>query len=199
MSISEPLSEQMDLEWNEAVKLFKQGDLSSSLKLFKRIEEKGSLAALVEIGNIYELGGEGVQKDFITARYWYERAYNEANSKRAILALGRIYYIGNGVERDHKKAFEYFSLLKDQDEAGAHFILGVMNQFAQGTELNVEEAYRHYKTASKLGHVLSQKHLARMMLSRKCYIKGTLLLIKSTLHIFLIAIKNPTDRRLTVN
>ncbi len=185
-----------EIRWKNAIYAFRDGDYAGALFLFKKLAQEGSLPALVEVGNIYELGGNGVDQDYIEAKKWYERSVNEIDDSKAYLALGRLYYAGHGVEQDFNKAFFYFSKL--ENEPGALYILGRMYEYGEGTNKDLKLALSYYKKASELGHALALKDYGLLTIKQGRYLKGFFTWMKACIIIFKIVLLNPDDRRLKV-
>lgn len=120
---------------------------------------EGEPAALVEIGNIYELGGNGVEQDYKQAMHWYQRSFNEANDVHGCLGLARLYYLGLGTPVDYAKAFDYYSLLEPNNHPLAMFQLGQMYYLGQGVEPDLEKAAYYYQRAADQGHLYALRFM----------------------------------------
>lgn len=69
---------------------------------------QGNAMAQFELGLRYNLGN-GVPKDYATARQWYEKAAAQGNV-HAQSFLGFLYYDGNGVPQDYVRAYMWHNL-----------------------------------------------------------------------------------------
>jgi len=63
-----------------------------------------------------------------------------------------MYYSGEGVEMDKRKAFNYFELAADQGNPHAQFNLGIMYYSGEGVEMDKRKAFNYYKLAADHGH-----------------------------------------------
>ena len=188
-----------DSEWNRALDAFNSGDFAGALFLFKKMEKEGSLDAIAEIGNIYELGGGGVRQDFVEAKKWYTKAAHLANDVYAYLGLGRLYYFGKGVSQDYGKALFYFSRLKDCEIPGALFALGRMYLLGQGTKQDLLVARIYFERAGGLGHVVAKRDIGIVDIKQGRYFSGLFRFIIGALAILKVALHNPRDRRLLIS
>lgn len=148
-----------DAKWSFAVRSFRAGDKSAALTLFKSLAREGEYAAFREIGNIYEIGGNGVEQDYKQAMHWYQRSFNEANDVQGSLALARLYYLGRGTDVDYEKAFTYYSVLEKNDHPLAMFQLGQMYYLGQGVDQDFNKASYYYQRSVDQGHLYALKFL----------------------------------------
>lgn len=144
---------QKDLEWDKAVSAFREGDKAGALFIFKKMAHQGRAEACAEIGNIYELGGHGVDQDYALAREWYEKAIQRTDDPLAYLALGYMYFTGRGVSENLGTAYYYFSQLEHDANPNALFALGYMNEFGFGVPMNKNAALNFYQSAIDNGHI----------------------------------------------
>ena len=186
-----------DEPWENAVGVFRKGDKAGALFLFKRLANEGCAPALVEIGNIYEQGGGGVEQDFDEAIKWYLRAVEVLDDPQAHMGLGRIYLLHAGSEKDYANAYYHFSLLVDEGEMGALYALGHLFEFGLGVPKDEQKAIDFYQGASDLGHILSQRNLARILM-KSSFAKGVSVWLKACYLIFKIGLKNRSDKRLSI-
>ena len=84
-----------------------RGLFAQAYSLWKPLSDKGDVRATYDLGKMYARG-DGVQKDFVTARSYFELAAAK-DFGPALLALGKMYYYGDGTTRDYTKAYDYFS------------------------------------------------------------------------------------------
>ncbi len=184
-------------DWQKAVDSFNQGDLIGALYVFKKISRTRP-TALVEIGNIYELGGGGVEQNFVEACKWYEKSVEELNDPKAHMGLGRLYFYGHGVHRNYDKALYHFGLLASEGERGALYALGLMSQYGLGIEINNSCAANYYRRAADLGHLLALRQLALLNFKQGHYISGAISWIKSSFMIFKAVMKDEEDPRVRI-
>lgn len=182
-----------DEKWTEAVELFRKGDKSGALFRFKRLAYEGCSPALVEIGNIYEIGGGGIEKDIDKARQWYINSVETIDDPRAHLALGRIYYRTT----DYRSAFYHLSILENRRDPGAMFGLALLYDFGLGVNQDHNKAAKYYRIASDKGHILALKNLSIIKM-KKSFPSGVFLWVKACLKIWKTGLRNPYDRRLGI-
>lgn len=82
------------------------GRAAEGIALLRREAEAGSTAAMVVLGRAYYNGQAGGGRDYARARYWWEKAGNNA---AALYDLGVLYMYGRGVKSDWGRAEVYFS------------------------------------------------------------------------------------------
>jgi len=177
--------------------MFRSGDRVGSLFIFQRLAKEGCSPALVEIGNIYEQGGGGVEKDIATAIKWYQRSVEVIDDPKAHLGLGRLYLQYGKTDGDYSNALYHLSLLENTEEMGAFFGLGIIHELGLGIARDTNAAIRYYQRACELGHVLAEKNLSRIMIKSGHFL-GIIAWLKSCWKIARIVFKNPNDRRLSL-
>lgn len=79
-----------------------------------------------------------------------------AGDAKAQNQIGDAYYMGNGVAKDHKKAFEWYSKAYQQGHLDATDSLALMYGNGQYVQYNILQAEKLYKTAASQGHAASQ-------------------------------------------
>ncbi|MCB1662202.1 MAG: tetratricopeptide repeat protein [Pseudomonadales bacterium] len=186
-----------DEKWHEAVGMFRSGDRAGALFLFQRLAKEGCSPALVEIGNIYEQGGGGIERDVDKAIEWYSRSVKVLDDPKAHLGLGRLYLQCGKTDDDYFNAYHHFSLLESTQEMGAFYGLGVIHDLGLGVSRDTVVAVRYYQQACQLGHVLAARNLARITLKSNPF-KGIVLWLISCWKIWRLALKNPSDPRLSI-
>jgi TPR repeat protein len=86
---------------------YSKGDYPKALDHFRAAAIAGDPDAMYYTGVMYSQA-EGVAKpNMAEALRWYERAAARDQPK-ALLTMGRLYVVGDGVERDTRKALEMF-------------------------------------------------------------------------------------------
>jgi TPR repeat protein len=179
-----------------AMSALKAGDFSSARAQFEVLASTGSKQALLALGNIYEQGGGGVHKDITAAKHWYERAFSEANSIAAALALGRLHYVGIDGAVDYKKAHFYLSKLENENEPLAHYFLGIMSEMGKGTPCDMGKARIFYRRASASKHIFARKNLGVLEIRRGSVCLGVLLWASAFIQGVWLSLINPYDTRM---
>jgi len=77
----------------------------------------------------------------------------------ALCDLGSMYEYGEGVEKNHTKAVDYYMQAAEKGFAGAQCNLGYMYNNGRGVKLDREKAVEYYKRASDQNHVRAQYNL----------------------------------------
>ncbi|MDE0151684.1 MAG: trypsin-like peptidase domain-containing protein [Bdellovibrionales bacterium] len=116
---------------------------------------------MFQIGGRYHLG-EGVEKDYKKAIYWYEKSASKGNVG-AQFALGVLYLESKELtRRDYRKAFYWFKRSADQGYAGAQYFLGGMYYRGEGVVKDYKKALYWYKKSAKQGDANAQLFLGWM-------------------------------------
>ena len=124
--------------------------------LHKRVEVDDTDAILI-LGNFYYDGEDGFPQDYGKALELFVRA-GELGCAKAYCSVGYAYSIGEGVERDEKKAKHYYKLAAMGGDVDARCNLG-NNKLRTG---NMKRALKHYMIAAEGGHNNSLKQIQRL-------------------------------------
>ena len=182
--------------WNEAVDAHRNNDKKAALFLLRSLANDGELASYREIANIYDIGGGGIERDYVEAMKWYKKALDEADDAWGAYGLGRIYYQGNGVDVDYEKAAHYFELAANSELTIADLMLGRMYLYGFGVEKSLKNAKFHLQKAAADGNVYAIKNLSAAEFKSGNIFKGIFLNIKGVLLHAVILLKNKRDTRL---
>ena len=139
-------------------------EASSDEEKVRRLEklvETGNVVAIFQQGNNYAIGSHGLQQDRVKAAELYLKA-GELGCAEAYCKLGCLYTIGQGVERDGKKAKHYYELAAMMGDADARYALGRL----EGVAGNAQRAQKHYMIAARAGCKESLKKV------KEGYMKG---------------------------
>ncbi|MDR1678270.1 MAG: sel1 repeat family protein [Prevotellaceae bacterium] len=82
---------------------------------------------MFHLGVIYQLGFNGVSQDLSEAKKWYEAAARKKNAD-AQNALGNMYYLGIGTEKNYNEAAQLYKKAKKKNKY-AQYSLGLMYYF----------------------------------------------------------------------
>ena len=77
----------------------------------------------------------------------------------AQLELGRLYYMGDGVNKDYKKAIEWFRKAAEQGNAKAQWNLGLCYKNGKGVDKNYGKAVAWSRKAAEQGNASAQFYL----------------------------------------
>lgn len=99
--------------------------------------------------------------DFTTAlREW--RPLAEQGYDNAQVALGAMYYKGQGLPQEYKQAIKWYRLAAEQGNVYAQYWLGVMYAYGQGVSQDNKAAIPWYRLAAEKGYVEAQSILGTM-------------------------------------
>ena len=107
--------------------------------------------------NTYKLIVQGEFGSGIEAIINLKKSSEERNAK-AQYDLGVMYYKGEGVEKDDKKAFKWFTKSAEQGNANAQYNLGSMH----GLEMDYKKAVEWYTKSAEQGNANAQFNLGFM-------------------------------------
>ena len=109
-------------------------DFSGTLKAAKQ----GKAEAQYNLGVMY-YNGQGVNKDYSKAVYWYTKAAEQGGAE-AQFKLGLMYNNGLGVNEDYTKAVYWHTKAAEQGGAEAQYILGLMYYEGHGVNKDYTKA-----------------------------------------------------------
>ena len=176
--------------------LFQKGERKAAFYLMRSLAKDGDEIIYCELGNLYELGGDGIEIDYAKAKKWYEKSLEIAGDPWGAYALGRLYYNGNGVKQDYETAMYYFDLAEKTDLTIASLMLGRMYRYGFGTEKNNEIAIKYLTKASQKGFVYAIKNLGSVLIENGNHIRGIFLYAKGIISQLYITITKGKDERL---
>ena len=122
-------------------------DDSQILGMIQKRADAGDPMAIYYLGQQYDFGRLGLEKDVTRAVELYERAA-ELGVKDAHCILGYLHGAGTDVEKDTAKAIQHYEAAAMSGHVYARFILG-NEQFRAG---NHDFALQHWMIASNLGY-----------------------------------------------
>ena len=146
------------------VEAFERSDYATAVRELRPLAEHGDGLAQSMLGWMYEWG-EGVPKDYVQARLWYEKAAVQGFAP-AQTNLGALYNNGRGVPQDYVQARLWYEKAAAQGFPDAQFTLGQMYAKGQGVPQNHVQAHMWYNLAAANGEENGTKwrdFVARMM------------------------------------
>ena len=152
-----------DLEQGRSA--YRDEDFYRALHELYPLAVEGNAEAQRTLGVIFARG-QGVPANAVTARYWLERAAEQADVEAQRL-LGRYHHEGRYLERDTQAASHWFSRAAANGDADAQFYLSNLYQLGQGVAQNDESAFRWMKAAAEQGHLAARNNLGWMYLHGK--------------------------------
>ncbi|MDX1986850.1 MAG: tetratricopeptide repeat protein [Candidatus Obscuribacter sp.] len=148
-------------------------DCQGGISLLKALAEQSVLEAQNRLGHYYRIGN-CVEKDLVSAKYWLEKAASR-NYLRAINELACLYFYGEGVPRDLKKAFDLnlkVARLKDADpseRASSEYGVGLAYDKGWGVKRDLKQARIWYARAAAAGNPHACNNLSNIyMEGRGC-------------------------------
>ena len=147
--------------WQAGVDCIESGDGEGAVFVYKALANDGCVAALSQIGRIYEHGLAGVGKDFGEAVKWYLRSVETIHDLLSHLALARIYLQEPSLDPDRELALFHLNLLAEHEVMGGYFGLGLVYDFGVGIEEDKDLAEHWFAKAERLGHAGAKLALAR--------------------------------------
>jgi TPR repeat protein len=124
----------------------------------KKQAEQGSTLAQHNLGKRYYFG-EGVEKDFSRAAYWWQKAALDGLATSQF-NLGSCYYEGEGVPINLSKATFWWRLSAERDFPLAQTALGSCYLIGDGVTRDPEKAKFWLRKASEQGNATAQFLLA---------------------------------------
>ena len=119
--------------------------------------EVGDPVAMYNLGYYYDEGIRGLPQDHEKALELYHRAA-ELSHAGSYYNIGYMYYHGEGVESDKRKAYDYYEEAAMRGDEFARHNLGVSEQHAG----NIDRALKHYMIAVEFGYPGSLKTIKQM-------------------------------------
>jgi TPR repeat protein len=185
-----------DLLWREAEEAAKRGDFVALVYIWKALAAKGEFSLFGNIGDVYERGAAGVERDIQEALHWYHKGVAELDDPICHIGLGRSYCIGNGVKQDFAAAFSHFESAYAQNCPLAGLYLGKMYYLGSGVKQDIARA-KFYLVPILMGkYVTAYILLSRIAFKEWKFFKGILLRVKGHLLGIKIRKENPSDPRL---
>lgn len=126
----------------------------------KNIEaaKRGDADAQMMIGICYELGNDGVEKDYDKAASWYKKSADQGNAKGQF-ALGACYENGLGVPKDSIMALKLWRQSARQGNHMAQYYLGNCYNYGRWVTVDYTHAAMWYQKSAEQGY-----HAAQFML-----------------------------------
>ena len=127
-----------EFELHKGMKAYESGDYSTALREWSPSAEQGLPFQQLMLGNIYNVGGGGVQKDYKEAMKWFHRAA-EQNEELAQYSLGLMYYKGHGTSQDYKESAKWFRKAAENENDLAQYMLATLYLAGYGVQMDHKE------------------------------------------------------------
>lgn len=134
-------------------------DTKRAALIFEELAEAGSVMSMMYLGWMYHNQHRAVEK-LEKAEYWYRRAL-ECGYVPSTRLLGDVYRMMSKFDM----ALETFEIGDANNYLPATFRIGVMKFNGQGIPRDVSGAIEIWRRASRQGHLLSRRNLARAYIS----------------------------------
>ena len=127
--------------------------------VMKRMEVDDAIA-MDQLGRWYQNGDRGFPQNADKALDFFHRA-GELGHVHSYHSIGCAYFHGDGVERDEKKAKQYWELAAIGGDVSARYYLGILEERAG----NMSRALMHYMIAAECGVNGSLKEIRKLYTS----------------------------------
>ncbi|ORZ19370.1 hypothetical protein BCR42DRAFT_217316 [Absidia repens] len=132
-------------------------DFNKAEKFYRSSADQGFVDAQAALG-IYLIDQNQVEQGV----YWLKQAIL-MNNPRALLKLGIMHETGQGVIKDHSLATHYYKVAANQDDAVAHYVLGIHYLLGQILlKQDYHQAGKHLMRSARAGFTPSQRVIGLM-------------------------------------
>jgi len=188
------LKESSNFRWIKARDCIHEGKLKEALGILEGLVRDGELGAYAEIGNLFELGGDGVERDLGEARKWYMKSIEETDDDFGYVGLARLALSGFADAGTSNDAIEYLRIASSTNNPVAMIILGLAYYFGGPVPKDMCCAAQFFERASGQGYVLSQRFLSKIKQGH--IIDGIRLNMNARWQAYKLSRKDPYDHRL---
>ena len=187
----------LDARWKEAMNCFDKGDALGALRLYKALASDGENEALVEVGNIHELGITTGTPNLEEAATWYRKAVFEIDDPKAHLGLARMYFNGQLQSESVSDAFLHHAThAAERGEPLAWLMLGVAHETGRFGARDTRRAKECYEYAAAQGMVLALRRLAGLAKESGHFATAMIRFSVALWNTFRYALRDPKDPRL---
>jgi len=186
----------IESRWKRAEHCVNSGKIKEALELFESLANDGDVSAYAQIGNLLELGKDGVEVDLDMARRWYMRAIEEDNCDAGYIGLAKMALRGFTDAGTPDDAIEYLRIASDVGNPEALTLLGMMYYFGEHVSEDLDCAAQYFEKACEHGYILPQRFLSIIIIKQGHIMRGLRLNIDARWRAFKFRIKNPHDERL---
>jgi len=150
--------------YEKGVFLSTQEDYEEAFKWYLKAAKKGSILALVSLGDCY-YRGEGIEQDYNKAVEWYQKAA-DYDDNQALFCMGECFFFGHGVEQNIKEAISYYIKADSLGWDVASYKLGIIFHKGYGVKQDLQKAFQLFVKSAKAGYSGAMYELG------KCYEEG---------------------------
>lgn len=161
--------------FEEALSLYKEGQLKEALEKFTVLAEQGHVMSQFIVGNMYDFG-ESVPRDYGRAFLWYKKAAEQGHPDSEY-NLGVFYADGKGTERNYEKAIEWFTKAANRGNQKAkqevislsHYLAEKYNNegFDAFDNQRVNDAIELFELSAKYGNTNAYLNLGILFMQGK--------------------------------
>ena len=143
---------------------YSNGEYSTAKLKYLEAESLGFIQAKSELGSLY-FHGDGVTKDYIIAKQYFEDSIDSIYSKNA---LGYMYGNGYGVDKDYTIAKQYFDeIVLDNNSSISLNNLGYLYEYGYGVPQDYAKAFEYFTKASNIYSTQATDNLADLYMYGK--------------------------------
>ncbi len=151
--------------FDTALKAYEAGDFATALAGWEKGTAAGDVYAMFGLGVLYERG-EGVKRDYLAAKNWYEKAQAGGHPEAAKSVKAMIGYTigldelakGNAEAKaeNMEKALEWYLKSAELGNINAMIMAGGLYYEGEGTDKNPRKALEWYEKAAATGDSMAQ-------------------------------------------
>ena len=133
------------------------GLLKAAFNCYSTAAKQGHVGARYKLADCYTLG-RGTKIDCKLSFKLIKELYDTGDDTEAclIVAIAGCYLYGDGVDKDPKEGFKYFSLAAEQGNANAQFQVGKCYTHGWGVDKDPKEAFKYLSLAADQGYADAQ-------------------------------------------
>ena len=143
--------------FDEAVSAANDGNFAVAFEEFSTLAEAGDARAQQALAWMY-YEGQGRQRDYEKAVFWYLKAANQDNVT-AQINLAQMYAYGKGVPQDFAKAAVWWKKLADQGDSKAQAALAGLYYQGSGVTKDIARALDLWNESARQGIIDAQRNL----------------------------------------
>lgn len=151
------LASQASAGFDEAVAAANDGKFAFAFEEFSALAEQGDARAQQALAWMY-YEGQGRQRDYEKAVYWYRKAADQGNVT-AQINLAQMYAYGKGVAQDFARAAEWWKKLAEQGDSRAQSALAGLYYQGVGVTKDIARALALWGEAARQGIIDAQRNL----------------------------------------
>jgi len=132
-----------------------------SVLWIREAAELGNGMAQLNMAIFYHRGDRGLSQNYEQTAYWYLLAADQGAAS-AMLSLGVLHELGNGVEQSYELAYEWYLQAAELDAVVAFYNLGRLYFYGNGVAQDSEQAIYWFGKVLELGFDAADDYLAEL-------------------------------------